>query len=283
MVKQALFAAMIIFNAYFVVAFILDLKRHPDFMQEKASSKGLPFTAFLIFFLSTFGISDFALGTAIYEKLNWVSIKKLPGTLNTTFALPVMTMALAYISNVQVDVLTLIVCIACQTLGAYIGPFLVVKLPEKTVKRIVGFGLILASILIVLGQLNLIPSDGTATGLTGIKLVIAGIALFIFGALNNLGIGCYAPTMITIYLLGMNPIVAYPIMMGGGSFSTPIGSVQFVKLDTYSRKVTLFTMIFGVLGVFVAVFLVKNLNVYMLKWILLVVLIYSAHSLLRSE
>ena len=52
--------------------------------------------------------------------------------------------------------------------------------------------------------------------------------------------------MVTVYMLGLNPVAAFPIMMGACTFSVPVGSVQFIKLDDYSRKITLFTATFGV-------------------------------------
>ena len=236
-----------------------------------------------MFFLSTFGISDFAIGTVLYPKLNWVSIKKLPGTLNTECVIPVAVMALSYITAITVDIKTLIVCIICQVIGAYIGPYFVVKLPEKVIKQFISIGLIIAAALIVTGQLNLIPSNGTATGLTGGKLILAGFLLFVYGALNNIGIGSYALTMVTVYLLGLNPVAAFPIMMGACTFSVPIGSAQFVKFGDYSRKITLFTSTFGVLGVLAAVFLVKSLDTYMLKWLVVIVLLYSAISMMMAK
>lgn len=175
------------------------------------------------------------------------------------------------------------VCIICQVIGAYLGPRFVVKLPEKTIKVFVGIGLIIASLLIVAGQLKLIPSNGTATELYGWKLILAGFLLFVYGALNNIGIGSYALTMVTVYLLGLNPIAAFPIMMGACTFSVPVGSVQFIKLDDYSRKITLFTATFGVLGVLVAVFLVKQLNTYLLNWLVVIVLLYSAYTMLSKQ
>lgn len=90
-------------------------------------------------------------------------------------------------------------------------------------------------------------------------------------------------TMVTVYLLGLNPIAAFPIMMGACTFSVPVGSVQFIKLDDYSRKITLFTATFGVLGVLVAVFLVKQLNTYLLNWLVVIVLLYSAYTMLSKQ
>ena len=283
MIKNVLLILIIAINSYFLFVFVKDVVSHKEEVKkEQASSKILPFSAFIMFFLSTFGISDFAIGSVLYPKLNWVSIKKLPGTLNTQCVIPVATMALSYITSIEVGIKTLVVCIVCQVIGAYIGPKFVVKLPERTIKIFVSIGLIVAAILIFAGQMNWIPSNGTATELYGGKLILAGVLLFVFGALNNIGIGSYALTMVTVYMLGLNPAAAFPIMMGACTFSVPVGSVQFVKFGEYSRKITLFAATFGVLGVLCAVFLVKSLDTVMLKWVVILVLIYSAYSMIAS-
>ena len=283
MIKNVLLILIIAINSYFLFVFVKDVVSHKEEVKkEQASSKILPFSAFIMFFLSTFGISDFAIGSVLYPKLNWVSIKKLPGTLNTQCVIPVATMALSYITSIEVGIKTLVVCIVCQVIGAYIGPKFVVKLPERTIKLFVSIGLIVAAILIFAGQMNWIPSNGTATELYGVKLILAGVLLFVFGALNNIGIGSYALTMVTVYMLGLNPAAAFPIMMGACTFSVPVGSVQFVKFGEYSRKITLFAATFGVLGVLCAVFLVKSLDTVMLKWVVILVLIYSAYSMIAS-
>ena len=282
MVKNILLLLIVLVNGSFAFVFIRDVLKHKEEVKKEPAKSGwLALSSFLMFFLSTFGISDFAIGTVLYSKAKWVSMKKLPGTLNTECVIPVAVMALSYITGITVGIKTLVVCIVCQVIGAYLGPRFVVKLPEKTIKIFVGWGLIIASLLIVAGQLNWIPSNGTATELSGFKLVLAGVLLFVYGALNNIGIGSYALTMVTVYLLGLNPVAAFPIMMGACTFSVPVGSVQFIKLDDYSRKITLFTATFGVLGVLIAVFLVKSLNTYLLKWLVVIVLLYSAYTMLQ--
>ena len=87
--------------------------------------------------------------------------------------------------------------------------------------------------------------------------------------------------MATVYAMGMNPAAAFPIMMGACTFSVSIGSMQFIKLQDYSRKITMMS-VFGVIGVLIAVFLVKSLNTQMLQWVVLVVLLYSAVSLFMA-
>lgn len=283
-IKNLLLMSLILVNAYFTFYLIRDLVKHKqETIAEAASAKILPFSSMIIFFLSTLGISDFAISTALYPKLKWTDIKKLPGTLNTQCTIPVTIMALAYIQSIQVSLVTLVVCIVSQVLGSYCGAKVSVKLPAAKLKISIGLGMIIAALIILGGKFGILPVGGDATALTGLRLVIAALALFVFGALNNIGIGSYALTMITIYLLGLNPAVAFPIMMGAAAFSIPVGSIQFIKSGDYSRKITFFTSTFGVVGVLCAVFIITSLNVSMLQWFVAFILIYSAYGMLKQS
>ncbi|HBA02639.1 MAG TPA: hypothetical protein DCW51_00910, partial [Clostridium sp.] len=267
----------------FAVTFIRDLiKNKGMFMKEDGNPIVMAISSFIIFVLSTFGISDFAVSTVLYRKMKFVNDKKLPGTLNTQCVLPVAAMALIYISSIEVEITTLLVCIIAQVIGAYIGPRFVVKMNVTSIKKFISVGLIIAAVLILMGKFGVYPSGGEAVGLTGWKLVMLGVLSLLFGAFNNVGIGSYALTMATVYALGLNPAVAFPIMMGACTFSVPVGSMQFIKLDSYSRKITFFTSTFGVLGVIVAAYVVKSLNVGMLQWVVVIVLLYSAYNMISE-
>lgn len=277
--QKILIIAIIAINFLFIFVLVRDLLKHRhEVMKEPASPIWTPLSQIVIYFLSTFGISDFAISTALYPKAKWVSMKKLPGTLNTQCVIPVFVMSLAYISTITVGVKTLLVAIICQVIGAYLGPRFVVKLPEHIIRIFVIIGLLVATGLILAGKFGWIPSNGTATELYGWKLWTTGLLMFIYGALNNIGIGSYALTMATVYAMGMNPVAAFPIMMGGCTFSVSVGSMQFIKLNDYSRKITMFS-VFGIIGVLIAVYLVKSLNTSVIQWIVIVVLLYSAISL----
>lgn len=277
--QKILIIAIIAINFLFIFVLVRDLLKHRhEIMEEPASPIWTPLSQIVIYFLSTFGISDFAISTALYPKAKWVSMKKLPGTLNTQCVIPVFVMSLAYISTITVGVKTLLVAIICQVIGAYLGPRFVVKLPEHIIRIFVIIGLLVATGLILAGKFGWIPSNGTATELYGWKLWTTGLLMFIYGALNNIGIGSYALTMATVYAMGMNPVAAFPIMMGGCTFSVSVGSMQFIKLNDYSRKITMFS-VFGIIGVLIAVYLVKSLNTSVIQWIVIVVLLYSAISL----
>lgn len=283
MVITIILVLIALVNGLFALNFIRDLVKHKDsVMKEPGNPIAMMVSSFVIFLLSTFGISDFAISAALYPKFGWVSSKKLPGTLNTQCVIPVAAMALIYISSINVGLATLIVAIIAQVLGAYVSPRFVVKLPAQKIKLFIALGLFVAAGVILAGKFGIFPAGGDADKLVGFKLVLLGVLSFIYGALNNIGIGSYALTMATVYALGLNPGVAFPIMMGACTFSVPVGSMQFIKLDSYSRKITLFTSTLGILGVLVAVFIVKSLDVSMLQWVVTVVILYSAVSLLLS-
>lgn len=283
MVVKIVLALIVVVNGAFAISFLRDLIAHKsETFKEAGNPIAQAFSSFIIFFFSTFGISDFAISASLYPKLKWVDDKKLPGTMNAQCVIPVAVMALVYISAIDVDLLTLIVAIVAQIVGSYLSPRYVVKLPVTTIKRFVSAGLLIAAILILAGKFGVYPSGGEEIGLTGVKLVALGVLSFAFGALNNIGIGSYALTMATVYALGLSPAIAFPIMMGACTFSVPVGSMQFIKLDSYSRKITAFTSTFGVIGVLIAAYAVKSMNVSALQWVVVVVILYSAFTTFLS-
>lgn len=283
-IVQVILILVVLVNGLFAIRFVLDVLQHKEELKEESGNPvAMAIVSFFMFFLSTFGISDFAIGSSLYPKAKWVSDKKLPGTLNTECVIPVAVMALAYISSIEVGLLTLVTAIVCQVVGAYVSPRYVTKLPANQIKRFVAAGLFIAAGLILAGKFGIYPSGGELSSLEGGSLILFAVLCMLFGALNNIGIGSYALTMATVYAMGLNPSIAFPIMMGACTFSVPIGSMQFIKLDSYSRKITLFTSTFGVLGVLVAAFVVKSLDVSALLWVVVVVVLYSAITMLKSS
>ena len=120
-------------------------------------------------------------------------------------------------------------------------------------------------------------------GLHGGKLVLAIVVNFVLGALMTAGIGLYAPCMALIYLLGVNPTAAFPIMMGSCAYLMPVASVRFVKEGAYNRKASLFITIGGVIGVAVAYYLVKSMPLGILKILVTAVIFYTAVTLFLSS
>ena len=98
----------------------------------------------------------------------------------------------------------------------------------------------------------------------------------------TIGIGLYAPCMILVSLLGMNPRAAFPIMMGSCAFLMPVGSIQFIRARRYNLKSALGLTLGGIPGVLIAAFIVKSLPLAAVRWLVVVVVIYTASTMLRS-
>ena len=186
------------------------------------------------------GIGAFATTTAAFELFRRVPDEQIPGTLNVGHALPTIAQALIFIAVVEVDPVTLVGMIAAAVAGAWLSGASVARAPRAghPARRwaspcCVAAGLFLAAVL------GVMPAGGDAKGLTGAKLRIALRANFVLGALMMLGIGLYAPCLILVALLGMSPLVAFPIMMGSCAFLMPVGGSRFVASGRYSLRAAL--------------------------------------------
>jgi uncharacterized membrane protein YfcA len=113
-------------------------------------------------------------------------------------------------------------------------------------------------------------------------LAIAVIANFVLGALMTAGIGLYAPCMALVFALGMSPKVAFPIMMGSCAFLMPPASVRFIREGAYNRKAALAMAIPGVVAVGIAAFIVKSLDLEVLRWVVIGVILYTAGVMLHA-
>jgi uncharacterized membrane protein YfcA len=118
--------------------------------------------------------------------------------------------------------------------------------------------------------------------LAGWKFGLAVCINFVLGALMSAGIGMYAPCMITLALLGMHPLAAFPIMMGACALLQPVASLRFFQSGKFAWGPSLGLAFGGLIGVFVAAYIVKTLPLAALRWLVIVVIAYAAFAMLRS-
>ena len=123
---------------------------------------------------------------------------------------------------------------------------------------------------------------GEATSLPMALFIAAIIGHFIMGILMMFGIGLYAPSLILLSILGLNPIAAFPIMMGSCAFLMPISGARFVKTDRIDLKMVIGMAIGGIPAVLVAALVVKSMDLVTLRWLVVVVVVYAAALLLRG-
>lgn len=82
--------------------------------------------------------------------------------------------------------------------------------------------------------------------------------------------------------LGIGPIAAFPIMMGSCAFLMPIASARFVEKQAYAKRPALGLALGGIPGVFVAAYVFTSLDIYWVRWLVVVVVLIAATLMLRS-
>jgi uncharacterized membrane protein YfcA len=238
-------------------------------------------------FFDTLGIGSYAPTTAVYKLRGIVPDEHIPGTMTIGHSLATITQAFIFISIVEVEPTTLITLIAASVLGAWLGAGVVARWPRRKVQFGMGGALLAAAALFVLKNLDEMRGTpvfpgGLALGLDGGPLGLAVAGNFVLGALMTIGVGMYAPSLIMISLLGMNPRVAFPIMMGSCAFLMPVASVRFLAAGSYRLRPALGLTIGGIPAVLAAAFIVKSLPLTALRWLVVVVVVYTAGMMLRS-
>jgi len=243
---------------------------------SEAPWAGLLGTGFLTNLLDTLGIGSFAQQTAVFKFFKLVDDRIIPGTMNVGNTIPTVTEALIFMTVVKVEPLTLAAMSIAAPAGSVLGAGVVAKMPRRKIQLGMGFGLLAVASIMLAGLLQWIPPGGEAIGLTGWKLIVAVVMSFVFGALQTIGVGFYAPCMAMVYALGMHPRVAFPIMMTATAMLMAAGSARFVKEGAVDRKAALALTLAGVLGVFVAAYIVKSLPLMVLKWVVMGVVLYTS-------
>jgi len=233
-------------------------------------------------FLDTLGIGSFATTSSIYKLLNAVPDDLIPGTMNVGHTLPSVVQAFILVAVIPVDFRTMVSMITAASAGAWFGAGTVSGWPKRKIQIGLGLALFAAALLMLSSQLKLVPAGGDALGLEGLKFWFAVAASFVFGAIQQLGVGLFAPCMILVSLLGMNPRSAFPIMMGSCAFLMPIGSYRFIKSRRYSPRAAVGLTLGGIPGVIIAAYLVESLPLGTVRWLVVVVVLYTSAMLLRS-
>ena len=237
---------------------------------------------FVTNFFDTLGIGSFASTTAIFKLKGLVRDERIPGTLNVGHTLPTLVQALIYIAIVNVDVWTLTLMIAAAVLGSWLGAGVVSGWPRRNIQIGMGCALLVAATLFLLQIYDIAPGGGEALALAGPRLAIGLGVNFFLGALMELGVGLYGPCLILVSLLGLIPQAAFPIMMGSCAFLMPIGSLKFIRRGRFSLRAILGLGLGGVPAVLIAALIVKSMELRYLRWLVVVVVVYAALSMLRS-
>lgn len=273
--------SLAVLTIWYSVVLINDFLKHKNNLENISWLKtGL--IGFVVNFFDVLGIGAFAPQTALLKFTKQTEDRLLPGTLNVSNTLPVLIQAIIFITVIKVEPVTLILMLLSAAAGAILGAGIVAKLSEKKIRLVMGFALLITAGFMFAGKMQWIKGGGTDIGLYNIKLVIAVAVNFILGALMTAGIGLYAPCMALVFALGLSPQVAFPIMMGSCAFLMPPASVKFIKSGAYNRKAAVAMAIPGMIAVLIAALIVKSLPLDTLRWLVIIVIIYTSVVMLKA-
>ena len=280
--KFALLGALAVVTLWFIAMLWRAVSRRARAGESIAPTKPLLATGFIANFFDTLGIGSFATTTSIVRQWRLFPDELLPGTLNAGHTLATIAQAFIYTRLVPVEATTLILMIVAAVLGAWLGAGMVSRWPRRAVQLGMGTALMGAALLMLLSLLKLLPAGGDLLGIAGGRLALGLAGNFLLGALMTIGIGLYAPCMILVSLLGMNPAAAFPIMMGSCAFLMPVAGARFVSASRYDLRAVVAFVAGGIPAVLIAAFIVKSLPLDAVRWLVVIVVLYTAANMLRA-
>jgi uncharacterized membrane protein YfcA len=238
----------------------------------------------IVCFFDTLGIGSFAPTTA------WLKFRKLtpdrliPPTILVGLTAGAVVESIIFLVKlgVKVDPVLLVGCVIACTTGGLIGAPMVHRTRVWIVQSIVAIGLTLAAIAYAMQNLNQFPGGGTASSLSLGQTKEAIAANFGFGLLLNYGVGNYAPTLVILSLMGMDPHLCFPIMAGAAALMGSTSSIRHINTGNLDLRVVMGLTIGGIPAVFLAAYLVIKLPIEYLRWGVIVVVLYAAAIMLRA-
>jgi uncharacterized membrane protein YfcA len=235
-------------------------------------------------FFDTLGIGSFAPTASWFKFRRLVPDRLIPQTMLVGLTPPSMAESIIFLIllGAQVDPVLLVGCVLGLLMGAMVGVALVTRARVWIVQLVVAFALVLAAIAYAMTNLHLFPGGGTASSLPLTLTIVAIAANFMFGVLVNFGVGNFAPTLVMFSLMGLDPRFAFPIMAGGAALAGTAASVRHIQIGQIDLRVVLGLAIGGIPAVLVAAFIVKAMPLVLLRWLVIVVVLYAAAVMLRA-
>lgn len=257
---------------------------------DPAHKETLPFLVKIKLFLmgvisfisDTVGIGSFAIMIALGKLWKITNDKHLPGFLNGVQVLPGAIESIVFLKVIQADALTLVVLVVGACIGGVIGGLTVSKLNQKHLQLTMAISFIAMALLILLNQLHWLPIGGVATQLRGVYLWLGFFGMVICGFVPALGVGLFAVVQVLLFLLGLSPLIAFPIMTTAGALQQPLTTFTFTLNRAIPLEKVFIVSTAGVIGVLLTVPFITHLPLNVLRWLLFLIVSYNAIMMFRS-
>jgi len=238
----------------------------------------------VVSFFDTLGIGSFAPTTAWLKFRRLVPDRKIPPTILVGLTTPAVVESVIFLKQlgVKVDPVLLVGCVVACLMGGLIGAPLVHRTRVWIVQLIVAVGLLAAATAYAMTNLHMFPGGGTLSSLSPALTILAIVANFLFGVLLNYGVGNYAPTLVILSLMGMDPRLCFPIMAGAAALMGAGAGVRHINTGQLDLRVVIGLTIGSIPAVFIAAYIVVTMPLELLRWLVLVVVLYAAAIMLHA-
>jgi uncharacterized membrane protein YfcA len=235
-------------------------------------------------FFDTLGIGSFAPTAAWLKFRGVVPDRLIPPTMLVGLTPPSIAESIIFLIllGVFVDPVLLFGASLALLMGGLLGAPLVARSRVWVVQAVVAFALLLAAAAYAMTNLHLFPGGGTASSLPIALMAVAITACFFFGILLNFGVGTYAPTLVMLSLMGMDPRLCFPIMAVGAALTGSGASIRHVRFGQIDLRIVLGLAIGGIPAVLVAALIVKSMPLELLRWLVILVVLYAAAIMARA-
>lgn len=249
------------------------------FSQEKLTKTEqvkIAVIGFISNLLDTVGIGSFAVIVAMRRMLRVMpDDAKLIGTMNIQAVITALAQMLIFLHFIKLDLTTMLVAIVMITIGGFLSGLIAVRVNRKIMHNAMLSAFIITGVLLFLIQFNILEFASASNAIVGLRLAAFAVFMLIAGMLPAFGVGYYSLVKTSIFLFGVNPIIAFPIMAAASAYQMPVTAVTFINKKKFYAKSAVLLTVFGLAGVFIAAPLISKVDPYTLKWILLAVVIYN--------
>jgi uncharacterized membrane protein YfcA len=277
--RWSLLALMLALNAVFGVALFRFARRRHFRADFTAGDIAL---GLAVSFFDTLGIGSYAPSTSAFKLRGRPADELIPGTLTIGLNASGLVETLIFVTAVLVDPALLVATVGAGAVGAWLGAGVVSRLPRRAIQLCMGCALLVGASMFAATNLGALPASGMSMSLAGWRFDVAVAVNFVLGGLLSAGIGSYAPSMIVLSLLGLNPLGAFPIMVATCGVGQPMAGLRFLKSGRFDWGVCVGMSCGGVFGVLLAAYVVKSLPLVALRWLVVGVVLYAAAAMLQS-
>ena len=265
------------------VVLFITIKKHSISDEPGKSFATMAITEAVVYFIATMGISDFLMNTIVFNRYKSDDAAKIPGTLNLSAIVPGTIIAFTYLKTGEpIGAATLIICTVCMLAGTIFAALFLTNIDGKSIKKIIGVALVFSMGALIVKMIVSAGTTGSASEVSGFKLVIAIVVCLICGALNMMGVPC-KPTLTALFLLlGLSPMCTLTLLLVICGLSPIVGGVKFVKSGMYHKKTVLAAITAGTVTAVVGCLIMITLPAMVLNIILLIVMLVAIISMFKK-